>query len=302
MPSACRFRPCIDLHQGKVKQIVGSSLSDDPSKGPITNFEAEGSSADFAAMYAKDRLLGGHVIKLGPDNEEAALAALRAYPGGLQIGGGVTPANALSYLEAGASHVILTSYVFSEGRLDAARLAEVVKVVGRERLVLDLSCRRREPGGPFFVVTDRWQKFTDLEVSEATLRELSAHCVEFLVHAVDVEGKQSGIEEDLVKALGQWSPIPVTYAGGARNLEDCALIDKLGGGKVDVTIGSALDIFGGAFPYQGVVEWDAAQAEAALQPPAVCPFHMPAAVMPGWRVAAAAAAVLVGLYASRRRA
>lgn len=203
MPSACRFRPCIDLHQGKVKQIVGSSLSDDPNKGPITNFEAEGSSADFAAMYAKDRLLGGHVIKLGPNNEEAALAALRAYPGGLQIGGGVTPANALSYLEAGASHVIVTSYVFSEGRLDAARLAEVVKVVGRERLVLDLSCRRREPGGPFFVVTDRWQKFTDLEVSEATLRELSAHCVEFLVHAVDVEGKQSGIEEDLVKALGQ---------------------------------------------------------------------------------------------------
>ena len=203
MPSACRFRPCIDLHQGKVKQIVGSSLSDDPSKGPITNFEAEGSSADFAAMYAKDRLLGGHVIKLGPNNEEAALGALRAYPGGLQIGGGVTPANALSYLEAGASHVIVTSYVFSEGRLDAARLAEVVKVVGRERLVLDLSCRRREPGGPFFVVTDRWQKFTDLEVSEATLRELSAHCVEFLVHAVDVEGKQSGIEEDLVKALGQ---------------------------------------------------------------------------------------------------
>ena len=203
MPSACRFRPCIDLHQGKVKQIVGSSLSDDPSKGPITNFEAEGSSADFAAMYAKDRLLGGHVIKLGPNNEEAALAALRAYPGGLQIGGGVTPANALSYLEAGASHVIVTSYVFSEGRLDAARLAEVVKVVGRERLVLDLSCRRREPGGPFFVVTDRWQKFTDLEVSEATLLELSAHCAEFLVHAVDVEGKQSGIEEDLVKALGQ---------------------------------------------------------------------------------------------------
>ena len=203
MTAACRFRPCIDLHQGKVKQIVGSSLSDDPNKGPITNFEAEGSSADFAAMYAKDRLLGGHVIKLGPNNEEAALGALRAYPGGLQIGGGVTPANALSYLEAGASHVIVTSYVFSEGRLDAARLAEVVKVVGRERLVLDLSCRRREPGGPFFVVTDRWQKFTDLEVSEATLRELSAHCVEFLVHAVDVEGKQSGIEEDLVKALGQ---------------------------------------------------------------------------------------------------
>ena len=210
MPSACRFRPCIDLHQGKVKQIVGSSLSDDPSKGPITNFEAEGSSADFAAMYAKDRLLGGHVIKLGPNNEEAALAALRAYPGGLQIGGGVTPANALSYLEAGASHVIVTSYVFSEGRLDAALLAEVVKVVGRERLVLDLSCRRREPGGPFFVVTDRWQKFTDVAVDAALLRDLARSCDEFLVHGVDVEGKRCGVLEDLVRLHGEHSPIPVT--------------------------------------------------------------------------------------------
>ena len=177
MPARCRFRPCIDLHQGKVKQIVGSSLSDDPSKGPITNFEAEGSSADFAARYAKDRLLGGHVIKLGPNNEEAALAALRAYPGGLQIGGGVTPANAAAYLEAGASHVIVTSYVFSEGRLDAARLADIVRAVGRERLVLDLSCRRREPGGPFFVVTDRWQKFTSLEVSDAPLAPLRSCAV-----------------------------------------------------------------------------------------------------------------------------
>ena len=291
MPS--RFRPCIDLHQGKVKQIVGSTLSDDPNKGPVTNFEAEGSSADFAAMYARDGLKGGHVIKLGPNNEEAALAALRAYPGGLQIGGGVTPTNALAYLEAGASHVIVTSYVFTQGRLDAARLAEVVQTVGREQLVLDLSCRRREPGGPFYVVTDRWQKFTTLEVNEATLRELAAHCVEFLVHAVDVEGKQSGIERDLVVALGRWSPIPVTYAGGARSLEDCALIDALGGGRVDVTIGSALDVFGGRLSYRAVVEWDAAQAAAAS----------PLPWRGGWRLGAAAAAtaVLVGFLVARRR-
>ena len=260
---AARFRPCIDLHQGKVKQIVGSTLSDEPGKAPVTNFEATSSSADFAALYARDRLEGGHVIMLGPNNEQAALAALKAYPGGLQVGGGINPSNAQKYLDAGASHVIVTSYVFNEGRLDRERLAAIMKTVGRERLVLDLSCRRREPGGPFFVVTDRWQRFTTLEVCESTLRDLAAHCAEFLVHAVDVEGKQSGLERDLVVALGKWSPLPVTYAGGARSLEDCALLDELGAGRVDVTIGSALDIFGGKLPYSAVVEWDHAQAAAA---------------------------------------
>lgn len=233
MPS--RFRPCIDLHQGRVKQIVGSTLSDDPNKPPDTNFEAKGSAADFGALYAKDKLEGGHVIMLGPNNEEAALSALRAYPGGLQVGGGVNPSNAAKYLAAGASHVIVTSYVFREGRLDRERLAEVERAVGgHARLILDLSCRRRVPNGPFYVVTDRWQKFTDLEVNADTLRELSAHCAEFLVHAVDVEGKQSGIECELVEALGRWSPIPVTYAGGARSLVDLELIQRLSMGRVDV--------------------------------------------------------------------
>tara|TARA_B110001452_G_scaffold140703_1_gene116999 strand:- start:7 stop:891 length:885 start_codon:yes stop_codon:yes gene_type:complete len=260
---AARFRPCIDLHQGKVKQIVGSTLSDEPGKAPVTNFEATKSSAEFAALYGRDKLVGGHVIMLGPNNEQAALGALRAYPGGLQVGGGINPSNARTYLDAGASHVIVTSYVFNEGRLDRERLAAIVETVGRERLVLDLSCRRREPGGPFFVVTDRWQRFTTLEVCESTLHDLAAHCAEFLVHAVDVEGKQSGLERDLVVALGKWSPLPVTYAGGARSLEDCALLDELGAGRVDVTIGSALDIFGGKLPYDAVVEWDHAQAAAA---------------------------------------
>lgn len=254
------FRPCIDLHQGKVKQIVGSTLTDDPSVGPLTNFEATRPSEAFAEMYQHDGLAGGHVIMLGPGNDEAAKAALRAYPGGLQVGGGINPANAAAFLEAGASHVIVTSYVFRDGRLDEERLAEVVTAVGRERLVLDLSCRRREPGGPFYVVTDRWQKFTSLALSAETLGVLAQHCVEFLVHAVDVEGKQSGVEEDLVRMLGEWSPLPVTYAGGARSIDDLELVARLSGGRVDLAIGSALDIFGGALPYADVVAWEQQRA------------------------------------------
>ena len=250
-----RFRPCIDLHQGKVKQIVGSTLTDDQNQGPVTNFEADRPSEAFAELYSQDGLRGGHVIMLGPGNEAAAKAALRAFPGGLQVGGGITPANAREYLDAGASHVIVTSYVFRDGCLDESRLAEMVAAVGRERLVLDLSCRRREADGPYFVVTDRWQKFTSLALNSDTLSALSQHCVEFLIHAVDVEGKQSGVQEDLVRALGEWSPIPVTYAGGARLLTDLELVDRLGGGKVDLAIGSALDIFGGKLPYEDVVRW-----------------------------------------------
>jgi len=260
MAPASRFKPCIDLHGGKVKQIVGSTLSDDPNQPPVTNFEAERSSAEFAALYQKSELRGGHVIMLGPGNEEAARAALAAYPGGLQVGGGVKASNAASYIEAGASHVIVTSYVFFEGRLDYERLAELEAAVGAKAIVLDLSCRRKEAGGPFMVVTDRWQRFTELEVCESTLVELSKHCSEFLVHAVDVEGKQSGVERELIEALGRWSPVPVTYAGGARSLEDLRLVHELSQGRVDVTVGSALDIFGGALPYDDVVAWDREQA------------------------------------------
>lgn len=249
------FKPCIDLHGGLVKQIVGSTLTDDANKGPATNFETTRPSADFAATYRADGLGGGHVIMLGGGNDEAAKAALRAYPGGLQVGGGINPANAPGYLAAGASHVIVTSYVFKDGMLDRAKLAEIVAAVGKERLVLDLSCRRREAGGAFYVVTDRWQKFTSLALSRETLAELAQHCDEFLVHAVDVEGKQSGVEQDLVRLLAEWSPLPVTYAGGARSIADLELVSSLGKGKVDLAIGSALDIFGGALPYATVVQW-----------------------------------------------
>lgn len=237
------FRPCIDLHQGKVKQIVGGTFSGDP--GALrTNFVSERSAAWYAELYRKDALQGGHVIMLGSGNEAAALEALSAFPGGLQIGGGINAENARRYLNAGASHVIVTSWVFRQGQLDADRLAALVKAVGKERLVLDLSCRQKND--EYFVVTDLWQRFTDLRLSPSTLRSLAGHCAEFLVHGVDVEGLCNGIDDRLIELLGQASPIPVTYAGGARSLRDLETVARLGRGRVDLTIGSALDIFGGS--------------------------------------------------------
>jgi phosphoribosylformimino-5-aminoimidazole carboxamide ribotide isomerase len=237
------FRPCIDLHEGRVKQIVGGTLDGDA--GALrTNFVSDRSAAWYAALYRRDGLKGGHVIMLGPGNEAEARAALQAYPGGLQIGGGVTLDNAQAWLDAGASHVIVTSWVFRDGRLDADRLARLVERIGKARLVLDLSCRRR--GEEYFVVTDRWQKFTDLAISRESLADLSASCAEFLVHAVDVEGLCRGIDRELVARLGQWAPIPATYAGGAASLADLETVTRIGQGKIDLTIGSALDIFGGS--------------------------------------------------------
>jgi phosphoribosylformimino-5-aminoimidazole carboxamide ribotide isomerase len=248
-----KFRPCIDLHEGRVVQIVGGTLRDEGREGPVFNFRSDRSAADFAAMYRADGLTGGHVISLGPGNRDAVVSALRAFPGGLHAGGGITPANAAEYLDAGASHVIVTSYVFLDGRVDMDRLRAMVNAVGRDRLVLDVSCRRRD--SEFCIVTDRWQKFTEVAVTRDTLGRLSFSCAEYLVHGVDVEGKQQGIEEELVELLGRHSPIPVTYAGGVKSIGDLDRVEKLGAGRVDVTIGSALDIFGGAIPYRLVVEW-----------------------------------------------
>lgn len=236
------FRPCIDLRNGKVVQIVGGTLSDD-STAVRTNFVSEHAAAWFAELYKRDGLTGGHVIMLGPGNDVEARSALAAYPGGLQVGGGVNAANARGWLDAGASHVIVTSWVFRDGRVDWARVAELVKLIGKERLVLDLSCRIRD--GQYFVVTDRWQKFTDVTLSAVTLEKFAASCAEFLIHAVDVEGLCRGIDGELVSKLGQWSPIPVTYAGGANSLADLETVARLGQGQVHLTIGSALDIFGG---------------------------------------------------------
>lgn len=236
------FRPCIDLRNGKVVQIVGGTLTDSGA-GTRTNFESDRPAGWYALRYREDGLTGGHVIQLGTGNETAAREALAAYPGGLHLGGGVSAANARTWLDAGASHVIVTSWVFREGHLDESRLRELISVVGRERLVLDLSCRKR--GDDYYVVTDRWQKFTDLKVDAATLGRLSSSCAEFLVHAVDVEGLCRGIDRELVGRLAASTPLPTTYAGGARSLQDLEEVDALSRGRVDLTIGSALDIFGG---------------------------------------------------------
>lgn len=241
--SAWVFRPCIDLHEGRVKQIVGGSLSSDPA-ALKTNFVSERPAAWYAQLYRRDKLQGGHVIMLGPGNESAGLEALSAYPNGLQIGGGIHLENARTYLDAGATHVIVTSWVFREGRIDHERLSALVKRIGKERLVLDLSCRKH--GDDYFVVTDRWQRFTDVRVEARTLGELAKSCAEFLIHAVDVEGLCRGVDQTLVTLLGAHSPLPATYAGGARSLEDLRLVEQLGRGRIDLTIGSALDIFGGA--------------------------------------------------------
>lgn len=260
-----KFRPCIDLHNGQVKQIVGSTLTDEKESSSLdTNFATDRPAADYAKMYDKDSLRGGHVIMLGPGNKEAATSALKAYPQGLQVGGGVNDTNAMEWLDAGASHVIVTSHVFSNGQIHMERLKKLVDICGKERLVLDLSCRRKpdatgDDGNDYYVVTNRWQSFTDYKVTPENLKELANYCDEFLVHGVDVEGKQCGILEDLVTLLGEHSPIPVTYAGGVRSLEDMELVRKLGKDKVDATIGSALDCFGGALKYDEVVAWHKAQ-------------------------------------------
>jgi len=236
------FRPCIDLHEGKVKQVVGGTLGSS-SERLQTRFVSDRPAAWYAALYQRDGLTGGHVIMLGPGNETEARAALQTYPGGLQIGGGMNAENASSWLDAGASHVVVTSWVFREGRLDQERLSKLAAAIGTKQLVLDLSCRRR--GADYFVVTDGWQKFTELVINAENLETLAGSCAEFLVHAVDVEGLCRGIDEELVAKLGQWSPIPTTYAGGAKALADLETVTRLGRGRIDLTIGSALDIFGG---------------------------------------------------------
>lgn len=250
-----KFRPCIDIKNGKVVQIVGGSLTDISSKTDttITNFESTKDSSYFANLYKQDGIYGGHVISLGAGNNDAVVSALKTFPQGLQFGGGINPDNAATYLDAGASHVIVTSFVFSGGNIDMDKLQLLVKKVGRKNLVLDLSCRKRDD--KFWIVTDRWQKFTQVAVTEKSLDQFAAYCDEFLVHGVDVEGKMGGVQRELVELLGRYSPIPVTYAGGVKSYSDLDLVKNIGCNRVDLTIGSALDIFGGTIPYKDVVRW-----------------------------------------------
>lgn len=252
------FRPCIDIHNGRVKQIVGGSLQDAGNRAK-ENFVADQDAGFFAKLYREAGIRGGHVILLNPEGSpyygatrEQAIGALRAYPGGLQAGGGITPDNAADFLEAGASHVIVTSYVFREGRIEYDRLERMRAAVGQERLVLDLSCRRTSGG--YRVVTDRWQKMTQEYVGEALMDRLSEYCDEFLVHAVDVEGKSEGIEEELAVLLGKWTGKPVTYAGGIHSFQDLELLHTLGSNRLNATVGSALDLYGGTLPWKKVLE------------------------------------------------
>lgn len=246
-----KFRPCIDLHDGKVKQIVGDTLNAGQD-GLIENFVSEYDSVYYAQLFKRDQLTGGHVIMLGKGNEQAAIRALQAFPGGLQIGGGINRNNALHYLDKGASHVIVTSAIFQDGKLNHEELEHLVSIVGKERLVIDLSCKEKD--GKWFVMTNQWKTFSDFEVNEQNIHYLEQYCAEFLIHAVDVEGKQSGIQESLVRSLSEWVRIPTTYAGGARSIDDLFRFYELSQGKLDITIGSALDIFGGSLPYEEVIK------------------------------------------------
>ncbi|GBU22835.1 phosphoribosylformimino-5-aminoimidazole carboxamide ribotide isomerase [Fibrobacteres bacterium R8-0-B4] len=253
-----RFRPCIDIHNGRVKQIVGGTLADNRAGGGlVTNFETDQSPASFASIYMEENLRGGHVIMLGPGNEEAAVNALSAWPGGMHAGGGINPSNAQRFLDAGASHVIVTSYVFRDGLIRWERLDELLRAVPKERLVLDLSCRASD--GDYVIVTDRWQKLTKERLSRQLLTRLSAYCDEFLVHAADVEGLKQGVDRTLIQLLADISPIPTVYAGGVRDLDDMDTIDRLGGGRIDATVGSALDIFGGPLRFADVAAWHRAR-------------------------------------------
>ena len=247
-----QFRPCIDLHDGKVKQIVGSTLTD-RKQDVVENFVSSYPPSYYAQLFKRDALLGGHVIMLGKGNEDAAKEALAAYPGGLQIGGGITAENASYYIECGASHVIVTSYIFHNGRFDLERLEKLVAAVGKDRIVIDLSCRKKD--GKWFVMTDRWTTWSEFEVNAQSIRMLETYCAEFLIHAVDVEGKKGGMELDLIKDLMSWTSIPTTYAGGVRGMEDLQLFNSITNGSLHITIGSALSIFGGDLQYDEVINY-----------------------------------------------
>ncbi|MBN2340616.1 MAG: phosphoribosylformimino-5-aminoimidazole carboxamide ribotide isomerase [Deltaproteobacteria bacterium] len=249
-----QFRPCIDIHNGKVKQIVGSSL-ESRTQSLKTNYVSPHDTSYFASLYKKDRLTGGHVIKLGPGNEQAAMNALAAWPGGLQLGGGITIDNAEHWLALGAEKVIVTSWLFTDHALDMSKVVALSEKIGADKLVIDLSCRKQ--GDRWFVATDRWQTITDTEINRKLLQNLSTYCAEYLIHAADVEGKCEGIDLELVTLLGAECPIPCTYAGGAKCLGDLDTVHRLSNGNVDLTFGSALDLFGGELvKYEDCVRWN----------------------------------------------
>ncbi|MCR5675264.1 MAG: phosphoribosylformimino-5-aminoimidazole carboxamide ribotide isomerase [Lachnospiraceae bacterium] len=256
-----RFRPCIDIHNGQVKQIVGDSLRDE-GDAAINNFVSEHSAGYYAALFQRKNIFGGHIVLLNTQEspqyeatKRQALEALSVWPGGMQVGGGVNAENAESWIKAGASHVVVTSYVFTGGKIDFGHLEALRSAVGREHVVLDVSCKKKEQDSThYFIVTDRWQNMTDVELNRETLETLSSYCDEFLIHAADVEGRQKGIEAGVVEILGEYEGRTMTYAGGVRSAADISRIKLLGRNRLDVTIGSALDLFGGALSLDEVLE------------------------------------------------
>ena len=255
-----KFRPCIDIHNGQVKQIVGGSLTDTKDQA-VENFISEKDAAWYARLYESHQLTGGHMILLNPATSPyyaadvaQAVGALNAWNGGLQIGGGMNADNAKKFLEAGASHIIVTSYVFKDGQIRMDRIRDLSNKIGKHHLVLDLSCRKKPSidgsDSAYYIVTDRWQKYTDVPLCEQTFAMLAPYCDEFLIHAVDVEGKSSGIETELLELMARISPLPTTYAGGIHTMEDIAAIRELGQSRIDFTVGSALDLFGGTLPFK----------------------------------------------------
>ncbi|KAF7897401.1 hypothetical protein EAF00_005629 [Botryotinia globosa] len=258
-----KFRPCIDLHSGQVKQIVGGTLTT-ASSDLKTNYVSKLPAGHFAKLYKDNDLAGAHVIMLGPGNEEAAKQAVGEWKNGLQVGGGITDENAKQWIEWGAERVIITSFLFPNGKFSQERLNSVLESLGgdKEKLVIDLSCRKRDD--TWFVAMNKWQTITDMEVNEASIKSLEPYCSEFLIHAADNEGLQKGIDEQLVEKLAQWCSIPVTYAGGGRNLQDLDNVKRLSGGKVDLTIGSALDVFGGSgVTFDECVQWNQKQVASS---------------------------------------
>ena len=257
------FRPCIDIHNGQVKQIVGGTLDDSGAK---ENFVSERSSAYFARYYQELGIRGGHIIMLNkvgtPEYEAsraAAMEALVAYPGGMQVGGGIHAENASDFIDAGASHVIVTSYVFSHGTINYDNLRRLVEAVGREHIVLDLSCRKKD--GAYYIVTDRWQRFTETVLTAQVLRELASYCDEYLIHAVDVEGQAAGPDAALFGIFRAYleettddCPVrPITYAGGIHSYDDIRALKEVSEGRVNITVGSALDLFGGTLNTQEIL-------------------------------------------------
>ncbi len=248
------FRPCIDVFKGKVVQLIGTSLFGGEEKTIVKHFESEYSPAYYAELFKQDNLKGGHILSLGSGNNDVVIEALKAFNGGMKYGGSVTPENAHVYLDAGATHVIVNSYVFDNGEINLPNLKSLVKSIGKDKLVLDMSCRKKN--GDYYIVTNLWEKFTNVILDQKSLQDISKYCDEIIVHGVDSEGRKQGLESDLVRILAQHTPIKTVYAGGISSIADLTMIKALGNEKIDPCIGTALSIYGGNLSYYEVLEWN----------------------------------------------